>query len=202
MGDCPLTAKLCECGCGNPAPISNATRRGYKNGEPQRYIHGHRKGTTHGQSGTPTYRVWAGMMSRCRDRGNTSYERYGGRGIAVCARWQGRDGFRNFLADMGSRPPGKTLDRIDNDGNYEPGNCRWSTPAEQRANQRQRGPLSEEARANIGAAVRNRPRATHCKRGHAFTDANTYVTKAGTRRCRACQEMHRQAYKARKSEGR
>jgi hypothetical protein len=85
-------------------------------------------------AGTPTYFSWEGMIQRCTNRRYPKWENYGGRGITVCDRWKS---FVNFLADMGERPDGKTLDRIDNDGNYEPDNCRWATLQEQRANQRE-----------------------------------------------------------------
>lgn len=87
----------------------------------------------HGHSHSPTYRSWYAMRQRCENRKNKRFEIYGGRGISVCERWKL---FDNFLEDMGARPEGKTLDRIDCDGNYEPANCRWATASEQMKNRR------------------------------------------------------------------
>jgi hypothetical protein len=78
------------------------------------------------------------MKQRCLNPKATGYKHYGGRGIRVCKRWQGPKGFVNFLADMGPRPCGKTLDRKNVNGNYEPRNCRWATDALQSQNQRRR----------------------------------------------------------------
>jgi hypothetical protein len=82
----------------------------------------------HGQSGSGAYRTWLSMKYRCENPSHDNYRHYGGKGITVCVRWQK---FENFLEDMGHRPAGHSIDRIDNSKNYEPKNCRWSTSKEQ-----------------------------------------------------------------------
>ena len=84
------------------------------------------------------YKTWTNMRSRCINIKASNYSNYGGRGIIVCDRWLERNGqgFRNFVLDVGDKPTGKTLDRIDNNGNYEPWNVRWATPTLQNINRR------------------------------------------------------------------
>lgn len=90
--------------------------------------------TTHGKVKSREYSSWNCMIQRCTNKKRKAYPIYGGRGIKVCDEWL--NSFEQFLRDMGERPKGRTLDRIDNEGNYEARNCKWSTPSEQKINQR------------------------------------------------------------------
>lgn len=89
-----------------------------------------------GLSNHNLYNTYFNMIQRCYNTKRKSYKDYGGRGITVCNRWLGAFGFQNFIEDMGDKPFGLTLDRIDNNGNYESDNCKWSTRSEQNINRR------------------------------------------------------------------
>lgn len=91
------------------------------------------RSTTHGGTGTTEYNIWRAMRARCERPEHERYADYGGRGITVCERWQD---FAAFLSDMGQRPPGRSLDRKDVNGDYEPNNCRWATYTQQTRNKR------------------------------------------------------------------
>ena len=94
---------------------------------------GNKIGETHGMRDTPTYNSWYNMKSRCSNKNSDVWVNYGGRGISYTSDWET---FERFLSDMGERPKGKTLDRIDNNGNYVKSNCKWSTRSEQNMNKR------------------------------------------------------------------
>jgi len=127
----------CQCDCGaQHTVIADALRDGRVRscGCLRREIVTRRM-TTHGARWTPEYNIWCCMLARCHNPRNPGYDNYGGRGIEVCERW--RNSFAAFLADLGERPgPSYSIDRKDNDGNYEPGNVRWATATEQGRNTR------------------------------------------------------------------
>ena len=128
---------LCECGArkvvrGNNLRNGNSKSCGCLQ---KAYVTEHR--TIHGKSGKPEYNSYTHMKSRCYNKKDKNYADYGGRGITVCSRW--RNSAEYFFEDMGDKPSAQhSLDRIDNDGNYEPDNCRWATSLEQSLNQRMR----------------------------------------------------------------
>jgi hypothetical protein len=132
---------LCRCDCGTERVVFGTNLRrglstscGCRSREKTRERNARHGHACRGKV-TRAYIRWLSMLQRCCNPNNTAYDYYGGRGISVCERWHT---FDNFLSDMGEPPPGLSIDRIDVNGDYEPGNCRWATASEQVRNQRPR----------------------------------------------------------------
>ncbi|MFB6955481.1 AP2 domain-containing protein [Streptomyces sp. NPDC056309] len=161
----PYIGVRCDCGSEKTIRIStlgtNAKSCGCLNSEVSSA-----RSRTHGMRDSSEYAIWTSMKQRCLNPAHRRYENYGGRGITVCPRWQ--TSFEAFLADMGPRPSkDHTLDRLDNDRGYEPGNVAWRTYREQAANRR---PQLRET----------------CAKGHPRTPENVHVRPDGGRTCRVC----------------
>lgn len=134
------TARECRCDCGTvkffatgALTSGNTKSCGCLNSEVRAVksvTHGYAKGST---NRTRIYRIWRGMLDRCNNKNIPIYRHYGARGIAVCERWHT---FENFLTDMGEPAPDQSIDRLNNNGNYEPGNCAWATKKQQARNRR------------------------------------------------------------------
>lgn len=188
---------LCRCACGKES-IKDA--QSVKSGRSRQcYDCAFKK---HGLSGTDTYKIWGGMLTRCYNPKSRIYRFYGGRGISVCDRWHK---FENFYEDMGARPKDLQIDRIDCNGNYEPSNCRWISKHENMLNRR---PMPTLVGRKIGTwTVKEelrQPNQTHkyykcvCDCGTTQTKCGSDLTRKKFPRCRKCAAITHREYWAKR----
>lgn len=175
---------LCHCDCGTDKVVTGgALRRGItlscgclrrEQLTARSTSHGATVGSMRGGARRPEYTCWGHVVQRCTNEKNRSWPHYGGRGIRICDEW--RNSFEAFLEYVGPKPsPSHSIDRINVDGHYEPGNVRWATASEQSSNRR---------------AFVHRKKKACCPLGHPYDEANTYWLKNGARRCRICKRQH------------
>lgn len=181
---------VCE-GCGNSFTAADKRRRYCSKGCSSRVnartrVADKNSNWRGGKTLHPLYDTYMDMVGRCHRPTHARYDDYGARGIQVCDRW--RTDFWAFVADMGERPPGRSLDRANNDLGYDDANCRWATAAEQRNNRREQTPR------------------TSCPNGHEYTPDNTIFNPRGFRQCVTCakatRERHRSTHSTAGTKGR
>ena len=146
---------LCQCDCGNKSVVwAQSLRKGSTQScgclMRERTIAAEYQ--AHGKTLTPVYKRWRGIIQRCTNPNSAGFPKYGGNGISVCDRWRK---FENFLADMGEPPPGTSIHRINNSGNYEPENCKWATIEEQNRNKGNNYVLNSRRRNPIDQRMGN-----------------------------------------------
>lgn len=145
-----LEGRTTSCGCLQSERTAETNTKRAK--------HGHTRADGKRRLTSPEYRSWKAMLERCRNPSAPNFRLYGGRGIRVCDRWLGDEGFSNFLADMGERGKGLTLDRIDVDGDYNPENCRWADAKAQSSNRRNTPAMAAARLRNLEKGRRHWPR--------------------------------------------
>jgi hypothetical protein len=149
----------CRCSCDGKSVVvylGNLRRRGTTSCGCWASEAASKRNWLHGKTKTVEYHAWSGMLDRCYNKNGKSYPGWGGRGIKVCKRWRGEKGFINFLADVGLRPEGKTLDRINVNGDYRPSNVRWASVNVQAKNRRRMAAIESFSDEVVLAEVRRR----------------------------------------------
>ena len=181
----------CRCDCGSIIIVNGSSIRQGNTKSCGCFKRSHliKMCTTHGRCNHPSFKTWKGMFDRCNNPNIPGYKNYGGRGIKVCKRWEN---IENFIADMGKKPSARhSIDRIDNDGDYMPENCRWATWETQQRNKRDNLVLTHNGKTMCVAAwadetgINRYTLYTRLKRG--WTTNRALATKAGKYRIVPCQ---------------